>query len=480
MAELSYYTQIVNSYIKQNALQNVAICLSENISHTDVGKYICAIANTAALEKAPYAYAFWGIDENSKSLTNTTFTIPDQQELAKHLSSNTIFDFQEVYIESNRVVVLEVNRAYENTIQYDGIEFIISQQKNAISLENASIESNKLWRAIYTEKENDFAAEIAMKNISANEVASYLDWQKFFDMLEKPHPNSLLGVMSILTEFRFVTEEITGKYNITNLGALLLAKRLSAFKSVEYKAIRVLIYSGTNYTEPAHEQVGGKGYIIGFEGLIKYIVEHLPKVEYIDGALRKKRQLFPTLSIRELVANAIIHQDLNEKGSPVISIFDDHIVISNPGIPMIAKDRFIDTPPYSRNESLAAAMHRVGICEERGSGYDKVVSYIEENNLLAPEITIHDKRTTVTLRKEKDFSELTRDELIRICYDHACLNYVQGKTTNNASLRLRFNLDESERYKISRAFKPAIEAGLIKEKESTGPKNREYIPFWAV
>ena len=478
MAEISYYTQVVTSYLKQNALQDVATCLSDNIPSADVGKYICAMANTAALKKTPYVYAFWGIDETSKSLTNTNFPIPDQQNLAKHLSSNTIFCFQEVYLENHRVVVLEVNRVYGNTIQYDGVEFLLSQQ-GFIRLDNASDESSKLWNAVYTEKETDFAADIAMKNITANEVSSYLDWQKLFDMLEKPYPNSLLGVMSVLAEFRFVTEEITGKYNITNLGALLLARRLSVFKTVEYKAIRVLIYSGTNYTEPAHEQIGGKGYIIGFEGLIKYIVEHLPKVEYIDGALRKTRQLFPTLSIRELVANAIIHQDLNEKGSPVISIFEDHIVISNPGVPVIEKDRFIDTPPYSRNESLAAAMHRVGICEERGSGYDKVVSYIEENNLLAPEITVHDKRTTVTLRKEKNFSELTKDELIRICYDHACLNYIQGKITNNASLRARFNLEESERYKISRAFKPAIEAGLIKEKESTGPKNREYIPFWA-
>ena len=113
------------------------------------------------------------------------------------------------------------------------------------------------------------------------------------------------------------------KYNITNLGALLLARRLSQFKTVEYKAVRVLIYEGNNYTSPAHEQIGGKGYIVGFEGLIKYIEDHIPRTEYIAGALRKYKPKFPILSIRELVANAIIHQDLNEKGSPIISIFND-------------------------------------------------------------------------------------------------------------------------------------------------------------
>ena len=116
---------------------------------------------------------------------------------------------------------------------------------------------------------------------------------------------------------------------------------------------------------------------------------------------------------------------------------------------------------------------------ERGSGYDKVVTFIEENNLPAPEITIHERRTSVTLWKEKSFDQLSKDELIQICYSHTCLNYVQGKPTNNASLRARFNLSEEERYKISRAFKPTVIEGLIKEKEGTGPKNREYIPFWA-
>ena len=49
--------------------------------------------------------------------------------------------------------------------------------------------------------------------------------------------------------------------------------------------------------------------------------------------------------------------------------------------------------------------------------------------------------------------------------------------TNNTSLRLRFKLDENERYKISRVFSDAV--AYVKPKEGTGPKNREYLPIWA-
>lgn len=80
-------------------------------------------------------------------------------------------------------------------------------------------------------------------------------------------------------------------------------------------------YDGADITKPAKEQVGGKGYIVGFEGLIDYIMGKLPTSECIDGAIRKNICVYPTLSIREIVANALIHQDLNEKGSPIVSIF---------------------------------------------------------------------------------------------------------------------------------------------------------------
>lgn len=46
--------------------------------------------------------------------------------------------------------------------------------------------------------------------------------------------------------------------------------------------------------------------------------------------------------------------------------------------------RFIDTAPRSRNEALASFMRRVGICEERGSGVDKIVSQTEVFQLPAP------------------------------------------------------------------------------------------------
>lgn len=58
--------------------------------------------------------------------------------------------------------------------------------------------------------------------------------------------------------------------------------------------------------------------------------------------------------------------------------------ITNPGKPLIEPIRFIDEPPRSRNEDLAAFMRRINICKERGSGIDKVIDSVEAFQLPAP------------------------------------------------------------------------------------------------
>ena len=159
---------------------------------------------------------------------------------------------------------------------------------------------------------------------------------------------------------------------------MLFATSLSSFPGLQRKAMRVIQYRGDGRTETYKEQEGGRGYATGFEGLISYINELLPSNEVIGQALRRTVPMFPELAVRELVANALIHQDFSVTGAgPMVEIFDSRIEITNPGEPLVDTQRFLDMPPQSRNETLASLTRRFGICEERGSGIDKVVAQIE-------------------------------------------------------------------------------------------------------
>jgi ATP-dependent DNA helicase RecG len=157
-----------------------------------------------------------------------------------------------------------------------------------------------------------------------------------------------------------------------------LQKRLDDFAQLKRKAMRVIVYKDNSRVETVREQTGTKGYAGGFEGLIGYINNLLPRNEVVGEALRKNVPMYPELAVRELVANALIHQDFFLKGTgPIVEIFSDRMEITNPGIPLVATDRFLDSPPKSRNEAVASFMRRIGVCEERGSGVDKVVFQTE-------------------------------------------------------------------------------------------------------
>ncbi len=245
--------------------------------------------------------------------------------------------------------------------------------------------------------------------------------------------------------------------------------------------MRMIQYRGTGRTETLKEQEDIKGYACGFEGLIGYVNGLLPANEVIEQALRKTVSMFPELAVRELVANAIIHQDFFVTGAgPMVEIFDDRIGITNPGESLVDTERFVDTPPRSRNESLASLMRRFRICEERGSGIDKVVFEVELFQLPAPLFEKPDGFTRTVLFAHKPFSAMDKADRVRACYLHACLRYVTRKPMTNTSVRERFGIAEKNASMASRLLSEAVKAGLIVvEDPEAGTRIRSYLPFWA-
>jgi ATP-dependent DNA helicase RecG len=191
--------------------------------------------------------------------------------------------------------------------------------------------------------------------------------------------------------------------------------------------------------------------------------------------------MFPEIAVRELVANALIHQDFTESGtSAMVEIYDDRIEISNPGRPFISPDRFIDEY-QSRNERLADLLRRLGICEEKGSGVDKVIQAAEAFQLPAPDFRVGERRTSVLLFGHKDFDDMDRNDRIRATYQHCCLRYVMNGRMTNHSLRDRFKLPEDKTATVSQVIAATVDAGKVKvaDPAQTSTRYRSYVPFWA-
>lgn len=457
-----------------------------NHNPQEIGEYVSALANTAALFNQEHAFMIWGIDDATHDVVGTSFC-PQAEKVSNQsldlwistqLNPQVQFYFHTTTIEDKPVVLLEIGRAFSSPVKFRSEDYIrIDSHKK--KLKDFPDTERELW-AIFSR--TPFENMIAMENVSGDFVLRELDFASYFEMLSLDLPSDKGKILEALTDDGMVSIAQTGNYNITNMGAILFAKRLSDFPSLTRKAVRVIKYEGGDRVSAASkEQIGGKGYANGFEGLISYVNNLLPNNEILGQALRRVVPMYPEIAVRELVANAIIHQNFFMQGtSPLIEIFNDRLEITNPGVPLIDQARFVDHPPVSRNEKLASFLRRVGVCEERGSGYDKVVFQTEFFQLPAPEIEIYNDHTKVILYAHKEFAKMSKDDRYRACYLHACLKRVNRDVMTNSSLRERFKIEAKNSSMITRLLNETCALGLIKiSPDSTSDKNRKYLPFWA-
>jgi len=457
-----------------------------NCNPQEIGEYISALANTAALYNQEHAFMIWGIDDKSHDIVGTTFC-PQEAKIGNQglelwistqLNPQIQFYFHTTTIEDKIVVLLEIGRAFSTPIKFRSEDFI-RIDSNKKKLKDYPDTERALWAIL---SRTPFEVMTAMENVPGDFVLRELDFAAYFEMLSLDLPSNKSSILEALIEDGMIIKAETGNYNITNLGAILFAKRLSDFPALGRKAVRVIKYDGNDRISAASkEQIGGKGYANGFEGVIEYINNLLPNNEVLGQALRRVVPMYPEIAVRELVANAIIHQDFFMQGtSPLIEIFNDRLEITNPGAPLIDQARFIDHPPMSRNEKLASFMRRIGVCEERGSGYDKVVFQTEYYQLPAPEIEIYNDHTKVTLYAHKEYAKMSKNDRHRACYLHACLKRVNRDFMTNSSLRERFKIEAKNSSMITRLLNETCAIGLIKiSSDSTSDKNRKYLPFWA-
>lgn len=479
-----YLTGLVRELCKLSAETTWVEFKHNNADPAMIGERISALSNAAALEGKSSAYLVWGVEDGSHRLLGTSFdpvlakfgNEALENWLRHSLTPSLHFAFHPIEIDGLQIVILEIHRATHTPIQFRGNEYIRSGSYTK-KLKDFPAMERELWRVF---EKTPFESLPATCGLTAQAVLRLMDYPAYFDLMGVDLPSNREQILARLQSENLIASDDSGSWQIQNLGAVLFAKSLADFPSLARKALRVIHYQGRTRIVTLHEQMGSKGYANGFEGLISYINGRIPHNEILGTALRKEVPMFPEISIRELVANALIHQDFSQTGTgPMIEIFDDRLEITNPGLPLIATDRFLDSPPKSRNEALASLMRRIGICEERGSGIDKVVHQTEVFQLPAPRFETTPLHTRAVLFAHKDFELMTTQERVQACYLHACLRYLFRDYMTNESLRERFGIDSEKSYTVSRIIAATKKAGLIHPAdEAQGNKFARYIPHW--
>jgi ATP-dependent DNA helicase RecG len=460
-------------------------CNNENPD--EIAEYVSALSNSAAIAGVEYGYVVWGIQDVTLDVVGTRFSPLDARKgneplvnwLMRSMLPQLDLQFFQANVEGVPIVLLRIPKAPNQPVRFGSEAFIrIDTQKR--KLKDYPEHARKLWAAFDTTK---FEAGLAQQDVDGSRVLQLLDFTVCFDKLGIALPTDQAGILARLCDEQIIVAQPGGRYDITNLGAILFAKRLSDFGRLGRKVIRVVKYSGDgrfDIERQWEDAPANRGYATSFEAAVDYINSQVEQNEPIEQALRTKVKMYPAIAIRELVGNAIIHQDFSMRGTgPLVEIFDRRIEITSPGLPLLDPIRFIDGPPRSRNEALAAMSRRLNMCEELGTGIDKVVGAVELFQLPPVLFETPVDSTKSTLWAYKPLDDMSREERIRACFQHACLCIVTGSEMTNQSVRKRFGLDENQSSKASRIIGDTVDAGLVKPVDAgAGRKYMRYVPKW--
>jgi ATP-dependent DNA helicase RecG len=449
-----------------------------------IGKLVSALSNAARACGEEVAWVLWGIEDGTGKVIGTTFdpntkTVGGQAfelRLAQLLKPSPAFSFRSVSHPEGKVVILEIPAATLAPVEYGGTAYI----RIGNATPKLSDYPDRYQKLITNLRPFVWEKGVAKVYIDADQVLQLLDYPKYFSLTDQPLPDGKASILERLEADHLIAKDVGGAWNVTNLGAMLFANDITQFDvSLARKAVRFVAYAGKNKASTVtHRHDGKRGYASGFEGLVGFINGLLPANEHIGAALREKRPLFPEIAIRELVANALIHQDMTISGAgPQIELFADRIEITNPGTSLIPKDRMIDLPPRSRNEMLGSLMRRMGFCEEQGSGLDKVVASIEVYQLPPLKLQTEESSTQAILYGPRSFADMNRSERVQACYQHAVLKWLGGEKMRNVTLCERFGIDKKNAAQVTQVLNAALKEGLIKVADPEHPKSG-YSPWW--
>lgn len=454
-----------------------------NVEPQVIGESISALANGAILVERGTAYLVFGVEDKTRALVGTNVRLNTlkkgnedfQNWLARLLDPRIMFEAIDFEHNGLNFSIITIEPTYERPVKFNGSAYFRIGQ-NVKRLAEYSQHERAVWNATNRQK---FEHSIASPNQSLSSVLDLLDVSSYYKLMGLPLPENELEIARKLCHDKLIVDDMEGSFHITNLGAVLISIDITQFPPIKGKSVRVIKYKGTDKRVAESEREGQRGYATGFVGLMKFIMDRIPKVENYVSGLRINNPIVPEIAVREVLANAMIHQDFTITGMrPEIEIYENRIEVVNPGNSLIETDRMLDER-RSRNEALATNLRFLGICEERGGGLDKAIDAIEALHLPAPDFISSQNSMRVVLFGPRSFREMTRLERQRACFFHCIICWMRHEFMGNSSLRDRFSLRQEEYQAVSLVIADCIKNGrIIPAERNQGKKNARYVPYW--
>ena len=221
-----------------------------NADPQEIGEYISALANSAALLRKHFGYIVWGIEDAGHAIVGTSFkpreTKVGNEEMENWLLHNleprVDIKIHEDEIEGKHIVLFEIQTANNRPVRFKDTEYIRVGTYTK-KLRDYPEKERNLWRIF---DKVHFEDGIAKKDAGSDDVLSLIDYPNYFGMLKEPLPDNRLAILKRLISDKIIIPAVGDRYDITNVGAILFAKNLNDFDRLSRKSLRVIIYRGSN------------------------------------------------------------------------------------------------------------------------------------------------------------------------------------------------------------------------------------------
>lgn len=357
----------------------------------DIGQYISALANAAALHGHDRAWVIWGVNDATRAVTGTTFDPFAQKSKEGSNQSLTMwlqvltapradFCFYEVQHQQHRVVMLEIHPARSTPVAFQQVRYI-RVDSHKVKLADYPDKEARLWAMLGVKDDwsGELVPEATFDDLDVSAVAAAR--QRFADFLIRSEFDT--------TRHASIREEVAGwddatllnKARITKQGrmtraALLLLGKDEASHFLAPADIKISwaqrdAQNGTGPSAPF-----GIPFLLATDKVYARIrnatLDHMP-----DGTL------FPTpvpqydpWVLREALHNCIAHQDYLLGGKINVIEHPDRLVLTNLGqfipesVEWMLKHQ--SPPEHYRNQWLIDGMIRLRMIEQAGSGIQRM------------------------------------------------------------------------------------------------------------
>ncbi|MBY0567320.1 MAG: putative DNA binding domain-containing protein [Hyphomonadaceae bacterium] len=451
--------------------------------HDRIAQYVAGLSNAAILAGQERGFLVFGVEDATHKIVGTTVALKSkkignenfQNWIQRVISPAIQVNLHDFQCDGRKCAIIEIAPSYAAPVAYKS-EIWVRIGENLKKPKPDDPVTAALYRAT---SRVSFEQGAAAMGITAEQVAVRLDVDAFYTLSKTPKPQLLSAALTRLVSKGYLRDTLEGTFDITNLGALMLAHDLGSFETLASKRVRVVHYKGIDKARASPEQTIAKGYACGFEELLGRVREPLAEEKLING-IRTTVYPYHDDILRETIANALVHQDLSVNGAgPMVEVFSNRIEISNPGDSLVEKDMILNDRK-SRNEKLANAMRELNLCEERGSGLDRTFKAAEDSLLPAPDFIMSGNSMRVIVFTAKPFKQLSRAEKMRALYFHCALRFEVQDYMSNASLRARFGLAKDDYQAVTDLITAAKKENRIKPADTgSARKGAKYIPYWA-